>query len=418
MMEALFSFLSLFLNLILLFFLIILYQKGKRLTKLTEEWSGDQMLKGIREDLLRLREEMGRSQRENREELSARLEAQLRTELELQKNISTQLTQLTRLNDEKMERIRVAVEGQLTFLREENEKKLEEMRRTVDEKLHSTLEKRLGESFRLVSERLEQVHKGLGEMQSIAAGVGDLKKVLTNVKTRGTLGEIQLEAILEQILTPDQYMKNISTRKGSGERVEFAVKLPGKNDDPEHPLLLPIDAKFPIEDYQRLQEAQEAGDFEKQEIALGQLEQRIRQEAKKIQEKYISPPDTTDFALLFLPVEGLYAEVLRRPGLWEELQREYHVVITGPTTLTAFLNSLQMGFRTLAIQKRSAEVWQLLGAVKAEFARFGGILEKTQKKLQEASKTIDDAARQSRSIERRLRDVEALPAEEEAVMIE
>lgn len=417
-MEALFSFLSLFLNLILLFFLIILYQKGKRLTKLTEEWSGDQMLKGIREDLLRLREEMGRSQRENREELSARLEAQLRTELELQKNISTQLTQLTRLNDEKMERIRVAVEGQLTFLREENEKKLEEMRRTVDEKLHSTLEKRLGESFRLVSERLEQVHKGLGEMQSIAAGVGDLKKVLTNVKTRGTLGEIQLEAILEQILTPDQYMKNIATRKGSGERVEFAVKLPGKNEDPEHPLLLPIDAKFPIEDYQRLQEAQEAGDFEKQEIALSQLEQRIRQEAKKIQEKYISPPDTTDFALLFLPVEGLYAEVLRRPGLWEELQREYHVVITGPTTLTAFLNSLQMGFRTLAIQKRSAEVWQLLGAVKAEFARFGGILEKTQKKLQEASKTIDDAARQSRSIERRLRDVEALPAEEEAVMIE
>lgn len=417
-METLFSSLSLLLNLILLFFLMILYQKEKRLTKLAEEWSGDQMIKGVREDLLRLREEMVRSQRENREELSARLEAQLRTELELQKNISAQLTQLTRLNDEKMERIRGAVEGQLTSLREENEKKLEEMRKTVDEKLHSTLEKRLGESFRLVSERLEQVHKGLGEMQSIAAGVGDLKKVLTNVKTRGTLGEIQLEAILEQILTPDQYMKNISTRKGSGERVEFAVKLPGKNDDPEHPLLLPIDAKFPIEDYQRLQEAQEAGDFEKQEIALSQLEQRIRQEAKKIQEKYISPPDTTDFALLFLPVEGLYAEVLRRPGLWEELQREYHVVITGPTTLTAFLNSLQMGFRTLAIQKRSAEVWQLLGAVKADFARFGGILEKTQKKLQEASKTIDDAARQSRSIERRLRDVEALPAEEEAVMIE
>lgn len=417
-METLFSSLSLLLNLILLFFLMILYQKEKRLTKLAEEWSGDQMIKGVREDLLRLREEMVRSQRENREELSSRLEAQLRTELELQKNISAQLTQLTRLNDEKMERIRGAVEGQLTSLREENEKKLEEMRKTVDEKLHSTLEKRLGESFRLVSERLEQVHKGLGEMQSIAAGVGDLKKVLTNVKTRGTLGEIQLEAILEQILTPDQYMKNISTRKGSGERVEFAVKLPGKNDDPEHPLLLPIDAKFPIEDYQRLQEAQEAGDFEKQEIALSQLEQRIRQEAKKIQEKYISPPDTTDFALLFLPVEGLYAEVLRRPGLWEELQREYHVVITGPTTLTAFLNSLQMGFRTLAIQKRSAEVWQLLGAVKADFARFGGILEKTQKKLQEASKTIDDAARQSRSIERRLRDVEALPAEEEAVMIE
>lgn len=417
-METLFSSLSLLLNLILLFFLTILYQKEKRLTKLAEEWSGDQMIKGVREDLLRLREEMVRSQRENREELSSRLEAQLRTELELQKNISAQLTQLTRLNDEKMERIRGAVEGQLTSLREENEKKLEEMRKTVDEKLHSTLEKRLGESFRLVSERLEQVHKGLGEMQSIAAGVGDLKKVLTNVKTRGTLGEIQLEAILEQILTPDQYMKNISTRKGSGERVEFAVKLPGKNDDPEHPLLLPIDAKFPIEDYQRLQEAQEAGDFEKQEIALSQLEQRIRQEAKKIQEKYISPPDTTDFALLFLPVEGLYAEVLSRPGLWEELQREYHVVITGPTTLTAFLNSLQMGFRTLAIQKRSAEVWQLLGAVKADFARFGGILEKTQKKLQEASKTIDDAARQSRSIERRLRDVEALPAEEEAVMIE
>ncbi|MBE3555319.1 MAG: DNA recombination protein RmuC [Thermicanus sp.] len=365
-----------------------------------------------------LREEMLRTQKEGREELSAHLASQLQTEIRLLESFSNQLTELTRLNDEKMERIRGTVEGQLTSLREENGKKLEEMRQTVDEKLQSTLEKRLGESFRLVSERLELVHKGLGEMQTLALGVGDLKKVLTNVKTRGTLGEIQLEALLEQILSPEQYEKNVAPRKGSGERVEFVVKLPGKKGENEGTVFLPIDAKFPLEDYQRLQEAEERGDATKTQEALKHLEARIRQEAKRIQEKYISPPDTTDFALLFLPVEGLYAEVLRRPGLWEELQRVYRVVITGPTTLTALLNSLQMGFRTLAIQKRSSEVWQLLGAVKTEFHRFGTILEKTQKKIQEASNTIEDAAKKSRTIERKLSSVEALPEEEVPTLLE
>ncbi|WP_028987696.1 DNA recombination protein RmuC [Thermicanus aegyptius] len=412
-MPDLFISLSLLLNLILLILLFLSYQRLSAL-----QIGQEQLTKGFREEITRLREDMLRTQKEGREELSAHLASQLQTEIRLLESFSNQLSEHTRLNDEKLERIRGTVEGQLASLREENGKKLEEMRQTVDDKLQSTLEKRLGESFRLVSERLELVHKGLGEMQNLALGVGDLKKVLTNVKTRGTLGEIQLEALLEQILSPEQYEKNVAPRKGSGERVEFVVKLPGKKGEKEGTVFLPIDAKFPLEDYQRLQEAEERGDATKTQEALKQLEGRIRQEAKRIQEKYISPPDTTDFALLFLPVEGLYAEVLRRPGLWEELQRVYRVVITGPTTLTALLNSLQMGFRTLAIQKRSSEVWQLLGAVKTEFNRFGAILEKTQKKLQEASNTIEDAAKKSRTIERKLRSVEALPDEEAPTLLE
>ncbi len=331
-------------------------------------------------------------------------------------SFSRQLTDLTQMNSQKLEQIRDTVEARLTALQEDNSAKLEQMRATVDEKLHQTLEQRLGESFKLVSERLEQVHKGLGEMQTLASGVGDLKKVLTNVKTRGTLGEIQLENILEQTLSPEQFERNHAVMPGSAERVDFAVLLPGPEQDAP-PVLLPIDCKFPIEDYQRLLDAEEAGDPGTAADAAKMLESRVKAEAKSIQEKYLNPPRTTDFAIMFLPIEGLYAEVLRRPGLWDTLQREYHVVVTGPTTITALLNSLQMGFRTLAIQKRSSEVWSLLGAVKSEFGKFGDVLEKTQKKLQEASNTIDSAARRSRAIERKLRTVEALPSAAATAML-
>ncbi|MCY0881434.1 MAG: DNA recombination protein RmuC, partial [Firmicutes bacterium] len=318
-----------------------------------------------------------------------------------QKNLldsfSKQLSAMTQMNEEKLEKMRATVESKLAELQKDNSAKLEQMRATVDEKLHATLEKRLGESFKLVSDRLEQVQKGLGEMQTLATGVGDLKKVLTNVKTRGTMGELQLEKILEQILSPEQYRAQVAVKPGSQERVDFAIELPGADQDAQSKVWLPIDAKFPLEDYQRLVDAEEAGNAEEVNEAKKMLETRIRQEAKSIQEKYIMPPQTTDFALLFLPIEGLYAEVLRRQGLWEELQRKYRVVVTGPTTITALLNSLQMGFRTLAIQKRSSEVWQVLGAVKTEFGKFGEILEKTQKKLKEAAHTIENAGTRSRA---------------------
>jgi len=330
----------------------------------------------------------------------------------LQKNqldsFARQLSSLTLAQEEKFDKLREGLEKRLRFLQEENDRKLEKIRITVDEKLHSTLEKRLGESFRLVSERLEQVHKGLGEMQTLASGVGDLKKVLTNVKTRGTLGEVQLENILEQILTPGQYEKNATVRPGANERVDFAIRMPGL-DGGEDIVRLPIDAKFPQEDFQRLVEAHERADVAGAEQAGKLLESRIKKEARRIREKYIDPPYTTDFAILFLPVEGLYAEVLRRPGLFEGLQRDFKILMAGPTTLAAILNSLQMGFQTLAIEKRSGEVWGLLGAVKTEFGRFGDILEKTKKKIQEAGNTLDTAATRSRAIQRKLKEVQALP---------
>jgi len=282
------------------------------------------------------------------------------------------------------------------------------MRETVDEKLHTTLEKRVGESFRQVSDRLEQVYKGLGEMRHLATGVGDLKRVLTNVRTRGTWGEVRLAAILEQILTPDQYDTNVATVKNSRDRVEFALRLPGQRKDPDQVVWLPIDAKFPQEDYQNLLDAQERADKESADRYLKQLEIRIKTEAKAIKEKYIAPPQTTDFAVMFLPVEGLYAEVLRIPGLCDTLQREYRVVVTGPTTLSALLNALQIGFRTVAIEKRSSEVWELLGALKTEFSRFGDALAKTKKKLQEAGNTIDQAEVRSRAISRKLSKVEEI----------
>jgi DNA recombination protein RmuC len=324
-------------------------------------------------------------------------------------SLTSQLHQLMQRNTEGMDTLRHAIETRLAAIQTDNNQKLELMRQTVDEKLHNTLEQRLGESFKLVSDRLEQVHKGLGEMQTLASGVGDLKKVLSNVKVRGTWGEVQLDNLLDQILSADQYAKNVATRPKSSERVEFAIKLPGRDAD-DSVVWLPIDAKFPLEDYQKLVEAQEMGDLTTMEDAGRALENRIKAEAKTIRDKYIEPPYTTDFGLLFLPIEGLYAEVIRRPGLSDFLQREYRVTLTGPTTLTAILNSLQMGFRTLAIEKRSSEVWQVLGAVKTEFGKFGDVLAKTKKKLDEARNSIDQAETRTRVIDRKLRQVESLPA--------
>jgi DNA recombination protein RmuC len=331
--------------------------------------------------------------------------------------LAGQVGELTRLNEQKLEAVRSAVETRLRLIQEENAGRLEQMRQTVDEKLQGTLEKRLGDSFKLVSERLELVHKGLGEMRDLATGVGDLKRVLTNVKTRGTWGEIQLGLLLEEILTPEQYARNVATKAGSNERVEFALRLPGRADTDGQTVWLPIDAKFPKEDYERLLAAQERADPEAAEESGGRLEEQIRRFARDIRDKYISPPGTTDFAVLFVPVEGLYAEVVRRPGLVEALQRDCRVVVAGPTTLAALLNSLQMGFRTLAIQKRSSEVWKLLGAVKTEFGRFGETLEAVQKKLHQASDSLEDASRRTRLIERRLKDVEELPAAESRSML-
>jgi DNA recombination protein RmuC len=321
--------------------------------------------------------------------------------------LSLQLGQLTEANDRRFAEVRATIEQRLKDIEANNSAKLEEMRRTVDEKLHATLEQRLGESFKLVSDRLEQVHRGLGEMQTLAAGVGDLKKVLTNVKTRGTWGEVQLEALLEQLLTVDQYAKNVATVPKSADRVEFAIKLPGRAEQGSEA----IDAKFPREDYERLIDAQERADPVAVEEASRALEARIRAEARTIAEKYVSPPHTTDFALLFLPTEGLYAEVLRRPGLTDLLQRDYRVTIAGPTTLTALLNSLQMGFRTLAIERRSSEVWQVLGAVKTEFGKFGDVLAKTKAQLETVTRSIEAAETRTRMMNRKLRDVEALPGD-------
>jgi DNA recombination protein RmuC len=330
---------------------------------------------------------------------------------------SQQLLTLTQTNEQKLDRVRDQVEERLKLLQADNNRQLEQMRLTVDEKLQATLEKRLGESFKQVSDRLEQVHKGLGEMQNLASGVGDLKRVLTNVKTRGIWGEIHLGNLLEQILTVDQYAKNIATKENSSERVEFAVKLPGREQS-EGCVWLPIDAKFPQEDYHRMLEAQDLANPVLVEEAARSLESRIKSEAKAIKEKYMDPPHTTDFAIMFLPVEGLYAEVLRRPGLSDYLLREHRVVVTGPTTLAALLSSLQMGFKTLAVEQRSSEVWALLGAVKTEFGRFGEMLERTQKKLQEASNSIDTAAVKTRTIERKLREVQEMPAAEALALLD
>ena len=390
----------------------------------------------IRDEFGRNREESQRSFKENREELNqsfkllgdtltktvAELSNAQKGQFELFSNRQEQIRKDSEAN---LKEIRETVEKKLQTLQEENSKKLEEMRKVVDEKLQETVEKRFNESFKLINERLEQVHKGLGEMQSLASGVGDLKKVLTNVKTRGNLGEIQLGAILEQILSPEQYEQNAVVRENSSERVEYVVKLPGKNND-DRSLLLPIDSKFPNEDYQRLLDAYENENLSvrDRESVSKQFENSVKKSAKDIRNKYINPPVTTDFAILFVPTEGLYAEILRRTGLFETLQRDYKITVVGPTNLVAFLSSLQMGFKTLAIEKRSGEVWEILGAVKTQFSSFGDILEKTKRKLQQATNDIDKAGVRSRAIERKLRTVHVLPQEQtiellgEAVEIE
>jgi DNA recombination protein RmuC len=323
-------------------------------------------------------------------------------------SLGEQLRALSDANERRLVDVRTTVEQRLATLQQGNEQKLEQMRATVDEKLHQTLEARLGESFKQVADRLEQVHRGLGEMQLLAKDVGSLNRVLTNVKTRGIFGEVQLSGLLEQVFTPEQYATNVETVPASGARVEFAIKLPGRREDGA-PLWLPIDSKFPREDYERLLEAQERADPAGVETAGRAIETRLRLEAKNIREKYVAPPHTTDFGIMFVPTEGLYAEALRRPGLVESIQREHKIMLTGPTTLLATLSSLQMGFRTLALEKRSAEVWEVLGAVKTEFHKFGDVLAKTKKKLDEASNTIDAAQRRTRAMTRSLKSVEAVP---------
>lgn len=390
----------------------------------------DSLERGLARLERELREEMARGRREDAEESFRDREERAQSASLLGQAVSTQMGQLGTLQaerleafarelnrfslglDERFERLRSGVESRLGAMQADNAGKLEEMRRTVDEKLHATLEQRLGDSFKLVSERLEQVHRGLGEMQNLAAGVGDLKRVLSNVKTRGTWGEVQLAALLEQLLTPAQYAANVATRPGSNERVDFAIRLPGRAE--AEVVWLPVDAKFPIEDYQRLIDAQ---DPESVEAAAKAIETRLKLEARSIRDKYVAPPHTTDFALLYLPIEGLYAEALRRPGLAELLQREYRVSLAGPTTLAALLNSLQMGFRTLAIEQRSAEVWAVLGAVKGEFGKFGEALAHTRKKLEEASNSIVRAETRTRQLSRKLKDVEALPADDAEKLI-
>jgi len=386
----------------------------------TLEKAQERIERSVREEIALNRTELGRSEREQRQELNEAFQLlgdsllhRMHDIGHLQKShldaISNEILKLSNATGKNLETIRQTVENKLHTLQTDNARHLEQMRQTVDEKLQGTLEKRLSESFKQVSERLEQVHKGLGEMQTLATGVGDLKKVLSNVKTRGTWGEVQLGALLDQVLHPDQFAANVSTRE-AGERVEFAIKLPGQHLDKEEIIWLPIDAKFPIEDYQRLLAAQEQADADAVELAGKQLESRIKSCARDIREKYVNPPATTDFGILFLPIEGLFAEVIRRPGLSEVIQREHRIILAGPTTLWSILNSLQMGFRTLAIQKRSSEVWSLLAAVKTEWAKYGDILDSVQKKLLQASESIEKAKVRSRAVGRRLRDVQELPS--------
>ncbi len=376
----------------------------------------------IREEFRVAREESAQAARNLREEVSggqkSSMDTLVKTIGEMRRSQSDQLgsiaqriQELTASNTSGLETLRRTIDTQLKHLQESNEKKLDQMRETVDEKLQSTLEKRLGESFKLVSERLEAVQHGLGEMQNLATGVGDLKRMLTNVKARGTWGEVQLSALLEQILTPDQYGKNVNIKDGSQESVEYAIRLPGGDDEPESCVWMPLDSKFPQEDYLRLVESADAADADGVQKATAALIRSIHNSAKEIRDKYIDPPKTTDFAIMFLPTEGLYAEVLRQPGQVEKIQQDYRIVIAGPTTLSAILNSLRVGFRTLAIEKRSSEVWKVLAAVKTEFGRFGDVLGRVKRQLKTASNTIDQTEVRTRAMERKLRGVEKLPAE-------
>ena len=386
------------------------------------EKAQDRIERAVREEMALSRDEQSKAAREQRQELTDAFKmfgdsviqrmtdvaVMQKTQLEA---MSSTIEKLSDTNEKKLEAVRVTVEEKLQSIQIDNAKQLDQMRQTVDEKLHGTLEKRLGESFRQVSERLEQVYKGLGEMQSLASGVGDLKKVLTNVKTRGTWGEVQLESILEQVLAPEQYAKNVSTKK-SGERVEFAIKLPGK-DDCGKQVYLPIDSKLPLEAYYNLLDSYEKADTLMIDQHAKILENTIKKNAKDVADKYIDPPNTTDFGIMFLPIEGLYAEIVRKPLLFETLQKEYKITVTGPSTLAAILNSLNMGFRTLAIEKRSSEVWKILGAVKTEFGKFENVLKSAQKKIRDADNEIENlVGTRSNQIQRSLKNVETLPGSE------
>lgn len=412
----------------ILLLLIVLFMLW-RLLRSSSTDSGERLLGALQTELRsartesadaarKLREELASSQKSGAELVVTTVREMGTAQREALESVTGEIKGLTGSNETRLEHLRESVDGKLKQIQESNEAKLEEMRKTVDEKLHDTLEKRLGESFTLVSKQLEAVQSGLGEMRTLAAGVGDLKKVLSNVKTRGTLGEVQLGAILEDILAPEQYDKNVQTKEGSRENVEYAVKLPGPDDAPDRCVWLPIDSKFPQEDYLRLVEAAEAGDPDGVKSSTAALVRAMKLSAKDVQEKYLDPPNTTDFAVMFLPTEGLYAEALREPGLVEELMHTYRIVIAGPTTLAAILNSLRMGFRTLAIQKRSSEVWQILGAVKTEFGKFGDVLSTLKKQLARASKTVDQTGVRTRAMERKLRQVEQLPAVESESLLQ
>ena len=414
-MAVLLSVLSLILLAVVIVLLILLLKKSSKP-------GTDGIEQAVRDEFRASRDESAKTARDLRQEVAGAQKSSAETVIKtigemgsLQKDklesVGTRIKELTDSNADRIEKLRGTLDKQLAALHDSNEKKLDQMRHTLDEKLQSTLEKRLGESFKLVSQRLEAVQRGLGEMQSLATGVGDLKRVLTNVKARGTWGEVQLGALLEQTLTPDQYAKNVQTRENSREMVEYAIKLPGADDDADSCVWLPIDAKFPQEDYQRLVDAAEVADAAAVEQASKALTRSIENSAKDIAEKYLEPPATTDFAIMFLPTEGLYAEVLRQPGLMEKIQQSCRVVVAGPTTLTATLSSLRMGFRTLAIEKRSSEVWQVLAAVKTEFGLFEKVLKKVKRQLNTASNTIDETGVRTRAMEKKLRDVEQLPGD-------
>jgi DNA recombination protein RmuC len=368
------------------------------------------MQEGNEKRLTEMRAELAAGLKSSSEALGTVLEGMGKAQQTQLESVAKQVKELVETNQSSLERMRTTFDSRVKELQEGNEKKLEEMRKTVDEKLHETLEKRLGESFQLVSDRLEAVHKGLGEMQSLASGVGDLKRVLMNVKARGTWAEVQLGAILEQVLTPDQFERNVCVKPQTMERVEYAIRLPGPKADPGACVWLPIDSKFPQEDYVRLQEAADRADAGATQAASDALARAVRVAAKDISDKYVDPPNTTDFGIMFLATEGLYAEVLRQPSLVEELQQRYRVVVAGPTTLAAVLSSLRMGFQTLAIEKRASEVWRVLGAVKTEFGKFGDVLDKVKKQLGTASRTLDETGRRSRQLEKSLRGVTELPA--------
>jgi DNA recombination protein RmuC len=367
--------------------------------------------RSVREEIARSRAEVQVQAQQERTELAQSFKS-------FEGSVQMRLSELTAATEKKIEAVRLVVDEKLKQIQEDNNRQLDLMRETVNEKLQNTLEKRLGESFKQVSERLELVHQGLGDMRALAADVGNLQRVLTNVKSRGTWGEVQLGALLEEILSPEQYLKNVKIQENGNDFVEFAIKLPGQSDSPADSVLIPVDAKFPVEDYQRLLEAQERSDTAAVDNAVRQLEASIKKAAKDISQKYLAPPKTTDFGIMFLPSEGLYAEVIRRTALVAVLQREHHVVVTGPTTFAALLNSLQMGFRTLAIQKRSGEVWKILGEVKTAFGRFGETLDAVHKRLEQAANSVDDARKKSKTIQNKLRAVEILPGVSAEIMIE